>query len=215
MTGVPIEDLSVSGFDLAFIVYPAMLSTLPIPNFWAIVFFLMLMNLGIGTHYLFIAVISELYSDVIRKHIGWLISKETVTIIIIGTILALNITVFASDAGFYWVILFDHYACTFNTMIFYTIQCIIIVYILPLNQLKSRIKSIGENFPEIYTVLLKFIAPAYGSIMSIYAIYNEIVNPFASGDPIALYIGYSLMLAPSLAALVIAIWNPIQSITKN
>jgi SNF family Na+-dependent transporter len=48
-TGVPIEDVAVGGPSLAFIVFPEALTTLPAPYFFAVLFFLMLVLLGIDS----------------------------------------------------------------------------------------------------------------------------------------------------------------------
>ena len=46
---VPIEDVATEGQGLVFVVYPEAISTLPYPNVWAIVFFLMLLTLGLDS----------------------------------------------------------------------------------------------------------------------------------------------------------------------
>jgi len=49
LTNTPIEELPLSGIDLAFITYPSVISLLPWPNVWAVVFFIMLITLGIDS----------------------------------------------------------------------------------------------------------------------------------------------------------------------
>lgn len=49
LVNIPIEQLPLSGVDLAFITYPSALCTLSFSNFWSILFFLMLMTLGIDS----------------------------------------------------------------------------------------------------------------------------------------------------------------------
>lgn len=46
---VPVSELPLSGTDLAFITYPSALCALPYPNLWAILFFFMLITLGIDS----------------------------------------------------------------------------------------------------------------------------------------------------------------------
>ena len=47
--GVPVTEVVAGGTSLAFEVFPVAFSTLPLPNVWAICFFLMLLNLGISS----------------------------------------------------------------------------------------------------------------------------------------------------------------------
>lgn len=44
-----IEELPINGSDLAFVTYPAILSTLPLSNLWSIIFYSMLITLGLDT----------------------------------------------------------------------------------------------------------------------------------------------------------------------
>lgn len=47
--GVPVSEVATAGPGLAFITYPAAVTLMPAPNFWAITFFVMLFFLGIDT----------------------------------------------------------------------------------------------------------------------------------------------------------------------
>ena len=47
--GISIDDIQIEGIQLAFVAYPAMLSMLPGSNIWAVIFFLMLIIIGIDT----------------------------------------------------------------------------------------------------------------------------------------------------------------------
>ena len=64
------------------------------------------------------------------------------------------------------------------------------MYFLPLDELKRKVNEFGEEFPEIYTFPLKFIAPIFGISMTVIAIYHEIVQPYAIGEFAAHCIGY-------------------------
>lgn len=46
---VEIDDLPLEGIELPFVAYPALLAILPGANFWAVMFFIMLITVGIDS----------------------------------------------------------------------------------------------------------------------------------------------------------------------
>lgn len=53
-SGIEIKDMPISGMELTFIAYPAIISSMPFPQFWSVIFFLMLVSIGLGTEYAFV-----------------------------------------------------------------------------------------------------------------------------------------------------------------
>ena len=49
VSNTPIDKLTIEGSELAFITYPAAISLLPFPNLWSLVFFFMMITLGIDS----------------------------------------------------------------------------------------------------------------------------------------------------------------------
>lgn len=45
----PIEEVATEGPGLVFIVYPAAIATMPASTFWALIFFMMLLTLGLDS----------------------------------------------------------------------------------------------------------------------------------------------------------------------
>ena len=50
---ISISDIKVSGAELCFVVFPMALNLMPFANFWAILFFIMMLLLGIDTMFAF------------------------------------------------------------------------------------------------------------------------------------------------------------------
>lgn len=67
--GVPVGQVARAGPGLAFVTYPAAVSMMPAPNFWAITFFVMLFFLGVDT------MVSKLNSFTVNIHIIYLLWK--------------------------------------------------------------------------------------------------------------------------------------------
>uniref|UniRef100_A0A6Q2XNP6 Transporter n=1 Tax=Esox lucius TaxID=8010 RepID=A0A6Q2XNP6_ESOLU len=66
---VPIEKVADEGPGIAFVVYPEALTRLPLSPFWAIIFFLMLLTLGLDTMFATIETIVTSVSDEFPKYL--------------------------------------------------------------------------------------------------------------------------------------------------
>uniref|UniRef100_A0AAY4B357 Transporter n=1 Tax=Denticeps clupeoides TaxID=299321 RepID=A0AAY4B357_9TELE len=108
--GVDIADVAESGPGLAFIAYPKAVSMMPLPTFWAILFFIMLLLLGLDSQFVEvegqITSLVDLYPSFLRK--GYRSA-------FLLNIAALNNSVVSSlshQGGMYVFQLFDYYAAS-------------------------------------------------------------------------------------------------------
>jgi SNF family Na+-dependent transporter len=85
-TGIAFEDLAISGPDLIFITYPQILQTLPFSNLWCIMFFLILILLGIDTQFATVDVIIYFVKDLKFKFNGEYMSSNFITAGVCGLI---------------------------------------------------------------------------------------------------------------------------------
>ena len=100
--------MAISGIELPFVAYPAMLAMLPGSNLWSILFFLMLVTVGIDSifatfDFMQVFLLSEfpVLRELMRKEVFAL-----VTVIIYFTFGLM----FCLQQGIYIFELFDHYA---------------------------------------------------------------------------------------------------------
>ncbi|XP_052809265.1 sodium- and chloride-dependent glycine transporter 1-like [Mya arenaria] len=110
-TGVSIDDLPFSGASLAFIAYPEALSRLPLPNLWAVLFFITLILVGIDTTFGTFETVTNAIIDYdfrrlhrYRFHITSLLT----VLMIVGSI------PLCTSGGYYIFMLTDWYIATFN-----------------------------------------------------------------------------------------------------
>jgi len=112
ITGIDISEIAESGPGLAFIVYPRAVSIMPLPNLWAILFFTMLLMLGLASHYVgvdgLVAMIADLYPNKFK-------TSPTGRPILVGCICLLCFIVglpMMTDGGIYVFQIFDIYGAS-------------------------------------------------------------------------------------------------------
>lgn len=123
-------------------------------------------------------------------------------------IFLINITLFASSAGYYWVETVDHYATSINLVVFMFFQLIVTVYLLPLADLEKRVNHFGEQFPSIYHFPLKYICPGFSLFLAGMAVLNEIRNPKMSDVFSDKVMSYVIFATPMTLFIFFALWNP-------
>jgi solute carrier family 6 amino acid transporter-like protein 5/7/9/14 len=123
--GVAVEDVTESGVTLAFVVYPAAVLEMPVSTLWAILFFVMLITLGLDSEFALVETVTTGLMDqfpLLRKH-------KAITIIvtcIIGFLLGLTLT---TNGGVYMLQLMDTYSGGWNVLLLALCECLCIAYV--------------------------------------------------------------------------------------
>jgi len=104
--GLAVEDVATSGTGLAFVAYPDLVTKLPLPTLWAILFFLMLFTLGLDSQF---AIVETILTGVLDYQPKLRNKKMYVVagVCIVGFICGLPLT---CPGGGYLLDLLDNYA---------------------------------------------------------------------------------------------------------
>ena len=167
---LPIDQVAKSGPGLVFVVYPAGISQMPISVFWSILFFLMLLTIGLDTQFAMMEVaisgISDEYPKYLRKY------KEV--FILVMCIFAFFVGIcFVTEGGAYIVEVFNTQAGGVSLLFLAWFEVVCVGWVYGADRLQDNVKAMIGKRPGIWwTICWKYIAPVvilavflYGVIM--------------------------------------------------
>ncbi|XP_071236091.1 sodium- and chloride-dependent GABA transporter 2-like isoform X1 [Salvelinus alpinus] len=128
--GTDISTVAESGPGLAFIAYPRAVAMMPLPQLWAIFFFIMIILLGLDSEFVGLESLMTAISDMYPSF--FLVGhRRKILLIIISAGSFFIGLVMVTEGGLYIFQLFDYYACSGMTLLLFAILqsvCISWVY---------------------------------------------------------------------------------------
>ncbi|XP_072173164.1 sodium- and chloride-dependent glycine transporter 1-like [Diadema setosum] len=147
----PVDKVVDEQFGLAFIAYPEAVTLLPASPLWAILFFFMLLTLGMDSQFCIV----ETVVTAIMDEFPSLRKRKPIVVLaycLIGFLLGFSCV---TQAGGYWVILMDKYAADFALLIFGLCECIGLGWIYGVKRFTNDIRSmLGDRIVD--NVLFNF-----------------------------------------------------------
>jgi solute carrier family 6 amino acid transporter-like protein 5/7/9/14 len=127
--GVEVKDVAASGPGLVFVVYPEGLSTMPVAPLWSILFFIMMMMLGLSSMFsmaeTFFCAFMDEFPNVLRKTY-----YRTVMFRAIGCACFYLVSLpMVTQGGFYIFTIWDAYTGGFPLLVIGFIEILTIVYV--------------------------------------------------------------------------------------
>ncbi|CAH1777630.1 unnamed protein product, partial [Owenia fusiformis] len=204
-TGRPIEDITSSGVGMAFVVYPEAVSLLPIPTLWAILFFLMLIVLGLDSAFIFVETLTtgilDEFSEKLRKKRIWVVGVVCAILFLLGLPLT-------TQGGIYLLQLMDEYASRWSALAIGLCECIVIAWVYGLEAFTFNVKAmLGEAPGPWWKIMWKFVSPVIIVFILVFSIvgytptkYDGYIYPWW-----AECVGFIIALVPFMCVPVFAI----------
>ncbi|KAF2887315.1 hypothetical protein ILUMI_18858, partial [Ignelater luminosus] len=179
--GRPIQEVATEGPGLVFVVYPAAIATMPGSIFWALIFFMMLLTLGLDSSFGGSEAIITALSDEFPR-IGR--NRELFVACLFSLYFLVGLAS-CSQGGFYFFHLLDRYAAGYSMLFAVFFESITISWIYGTQRFCDDIKDMIGFAPGLYwRFCWRFAAPLFLMFIIVYGLlgyeplsYEDYVYP--------------------------------------
>ncbi|XP_066300203.1 sodium- and chloride-dependent GABA transporter 1-like isoform X2 [Branchiostoma lanceolatum] len=153
LQGTTVEEVATQGPGLAFVVYPQAIATMPVSPLWAILFFIMLLLLGIDSQFCTVEVIVTTLYDHFHPLIRKYLKRKEVLVLLVCCVSYLLGLPNIAQGGMYFFQLIDFYAAAISLMVIAFFEVVAISWIYGANRLARNIEEMTGNKPWLYFIV--------------------------------------------------------------
>ncbi|XP_060703767.1 sodium- and chloride-dependent GABA transporter 1 [Hemiscyllium ocellatum] len=172
MINVPIDDIAVDGPGLVFVVYPEAFVTMPVSPLWAVLFFVMLLFLGLDSEF---AMVEVMVTSLLDAYQDWLLKylkrKEFVVlgVCVVAFLLGIpNVT----QGGIYVFQLLDHYTAQVSIVFLAFFEVVAVCCLFGISRLSRNIEEMLGTKPNIYLRVCWLLSPILILIIMVFVIID-------------------------------------------
>ncbi|XP_056254536.1 sodium-dependent neutral amino acid transporter B(0)AT1-like [Seriola aureovittata] len=161
----------VEGTGLAFIVFTEAITKMPGSPAWSVLFFIMLLCLGVSTLFGNIEGVVVPLKDLNVFPKKWPHEVLTGTTCVVAFLISL---LFAQHSGLYWVTLFDNFAGSVPLLTIGLFEMIAVVYIYGIDRFNEDLKFMVGHKPSIFwQVSWRFISPLIVLVILVFYLVTQ------------------------------------------
>lgn len=172
--GVSVAEVVEAGPSLAFVTFPMAITLMPAWNeLIAIVFFLMLLTLGIDSAFSIFEAFATAFKDRYPEF-----SVKKITLIIALPCAALSL-MFTTGAGLYYLDIADHFLVSYGMVSVGLLEALVIGWVWKGAELKGFVNDVSDlKFGKYWDLTIKFLIPGFLGFLLIYNIVHELEQPY-------------------------------------
>ncbi|XP_030648789.1 sodium- and chloride-dependent GABA transporter ine [Chanos chanos] len=150
LQNIPVSDLAVDGPGLVFVVYPQAFVTMPVAPLWAVLFFFMLLCLGLDSQFAMVEVMVTSLMDAYSKPLlKYLRQKELLVLVVCSAAFLLGIP-HVMQVGIYVFQLMDHYTAIVSIMFLAFFEIVAICWLYGVKRLSQNLEEMTGKKPSIF-----------------------------------------------------------------
>ncbi|KAM9391478.1 sodium- and chloride-dependent GABA transporter ine [Pholidichthys leucotaenia] len=147
---LPVDNIATDGPGLVFVVYPEILSTIPLFQLWAPLFFFMLLCLGLDSQFGNIEVtVTFLKDEFGPKILHYLKREELLVLAVCFAAFVLGIP-HISQGGIYMFQLMDHYTAVISLIFVAICEVVAVCWIFGVSRVSLMVQRMQGKAPNIY-----------------------------------------------------------------
>ncbi|XP_069768284.1 sodium- and chloride-dependent GABA transporter 1 isoform X2 [Narcine bancroftii] len=149
LINVPIDEIAVDGPGLVFVIYPEAIVTMPVSPLWAVLFFIMLVFLGLDSQFAMVEVMVTSLMDSQNEGLLKHLRKEVVVLAVCFVAFLLGIPN-VTQGGIYVFQLLDHYTAQVSIVFLMFFEVLAICWFYGVTRLSQNITEMLGNPPNFY-----------------------------------------------------------------
>ncbi|NEO11050.1 MULTISPECIES: sodium-dependent transporter [Moorena] len=196
VTNTPLAELAASGPGLAFVVFPEALSLMPLPWLFSLLFFVMLLSLGIDSAF---SLVEALNATILDKQQQGNVAKVSIGVCLGGFIAGI---IYTTRAGLYILDIVDHFVTNYNLMLVAIFQSILVGWLYGAEKLRRYINKVSDwKVGKWWNFSIKYLIPMALVALLATQFSKDIRTPYEGYPAWALGIGWAMVFLPLLIFL--------------
>uniref|UniRef100_A0A1Q3FUS3 Transporter n=1 Tax=Culex tarsalis TaxID=7177 RepID=A0A1Q3FUS3_CULTA len=178
-----VEDVISGGPGLIFVVYPQALAKMPAAQMWAVLFFFMLLCLGLNSQFAIVEVVVTSIQDGFPRWIKRKLVYHELLVLIVCVVSFFAGLPNLIQGGIYFFQLIDHYAASISIMFIAFFETIAIAWFYGINRLSKNVKQMTGRYPSLYLrFCLLIAAPCLLISLWIFSLINYDAPTYHNGQ---------------------------------
>ena len=200
-SGVTVAELQLQGSGLAFVAYPTALSQMPGGQFFSVLFFVMVLCLGIDSQFAMVETVLTALND---AHVMPMLSKPAKSAVVCAGMCLIGL-VFVTRAGLHWLELFDSFACNVTLFVAGGLECVAVGWVYGTERFAAdTLHMTKTRLPKPLLWNIKYVIPSLLFFLTFWTLVTSVGGGYPF-PPAAVGLGWvlsSCALAPLLYLLI-------------
>ncbi len=203
----PVQELAASGPGLAFIIFPEALSQMPLAPIFSLLFFIMLLTLGIDSAF---SLVEAINAGILDLRSDWDLAKVSLFVCSFGFIAGI---IYTTKAGLYFLDIADRFVLNYNGLLTGIFQAILVGWIYGAEKMRRYINEVSDRpVGKWWNIAIKYLIPIVLTALLATQLTRDLTSPYGQYPAWALSLGWACVIVPLTicAALLLKNWQKLR-----